>query len=157
MATKGRPSTPFDAELAEEICERIATSELGLEQIVADITKERGETTPCLRTIYRWLESNDEFSQQSARARRFQAQLLHDRAQLQAQTPLVGEIVKESAKDGRTVTIADNVERSKLIVQTTLKRAGQLDSKKYGDKLDLNHGGTVGVTLVNDIPRPKRD
>jgi hypothetical protein len=52
--------------------------------------------------------------------------------------------------------ISDNVERSKLIVQTMLKRAGQLDAKKYGEKLDLNHAGNVGVTMVSDIPRPPR-
>jgi hypothetical protein len=48
------------------------------------------------------------------------------------------------------------VQRSQLIVQTLLKRAGQLNPKKYGERLDLNHGGTVGVNLVNDIPRPDR-
>lgn len=142
----GRPALPFDADLAEEICERLATSELGLEQIVADLTKERGESTPCLRTIYRWLESNEGFSQQSARARRFQAQLLHDRAQMQAQTPLIGEIRKSTPK-GEEVTIADNVQRSQLIVQTTLKRAGQLDSKKYGDKVQQEISGKDGKPI----------
>lgn len=40
------------------------------------------------------------------------------------------------------------VERSKLIVQTLLKRAGQLDAKKYGDRIDLEHSGEIAIKRV---------
>ncbi len=145
----GRPPLPFDEDLADYICERLATSELGLEQILQE-RRDMGLSSVSTQTIYRWREANDQFRSNSARAREMQAELLHDRAQLAAQTPLTGEVVKEvwypaegekPAYSERTVTVSDNVARSQLIVQTTLKRAGQLAPKRFGDKIDMNLGG----------------
>jgi hypothetical protein len=84
-------------------------------------------------------------------ARKRQATILHDEAQEEAMRPLLGEIEKTVIKpDGREIhtTRNDNVERSKLIVQTLLKRAGQLAPSKYGDKLDVNHSGAIKSILV---------
>ena len=141
----GRPPIPFDSDLCDYICERLATSELGLEQILQE-RRDMGLSSVSTQTIYRWREDNEGFRSNSARAREMQAELLHDRAQLAAQTPLVGEVVKEVVYPAiddkperieRTVTLSDNVARSTLIVQTTLKRAGQLAPKKYGDRTVL--------------------
>lgn len=142
-----RPEFPYDPEMADEICERIATSDLGLEQVLAE---RKAESKSCVSstTIYKWLNANPEFAEQSARARKMQAELLHDRAQQVAQTPLIGKIVKDDEKNGRTETTSDNVERSKLIVQTLLKRAGQLDAKKYGEKVEHEHTGKVTLEAL---------
>jgi hypothetical protein len=145
-----RPEIPYDPEMAGEICERIATSELGLEQVLAD-RKSQGLAIVSSTTIYKWLSNNPEFAEQSARARRMQAELLHDRAQQVAQTPLIGKVVKDDEKNGRTETTSDNVERSKLIVQTLLKRAGQLDPKKYGEKIQAEHTGPEGGPIQAQI------
>jgi hypothetical protein len=81
---------------------------------------------------------------------------------------LIGEVVKEinypaegekPARIERTVTVADNVQRSQLIVQTTLKRAGQLCSKKYGDKVQTEisgpNGGAIQAAITVQFVRPK--
>ncbi len=138
-----RPVIPYDEELTDYICERIATSELGLEQVLQE-RQDKQLSYVSSTTIYKWLNEVPEFAEKSARARKMQAELLHDRAQQVAQSPLIGRIEKHSDKDGATVTISDNVERSKLIVQTLLKRAGQLDSKKYGDKVQAEVSGAGG-------------
>lgn len=153
----GRPSS-YSQEMADAICDRLATTELGLEEILERIKADFGHTVSIM-AVWRWRRANEDFKAQFEDARKMQAQLLHDRAQRYAREPLIGRIEKtvDTPKGTEThITIADNVERSKLLVQTTLKRAGQLDGK-YGDKLDLNHSGAVGVTLLNDIPRPNRD
>lgn len=133
----GRPALEYDPEVAEEICERIATSEDGLEQVIDELKLTFGDRVPSVRVVYRWLESSEEFRQKSARARTLQAQLLHDRAQVYARQPLIG-VVRTEIRKGDSTEIqektCDNVERSKLLVQTTLRRAGQLDPKKYADK-----------------------
>ena len=159
----GRTPFQFDAELAQSICDRLATSEQGLEDILDELRVLRGEEkiTPGLTTIYKWMDENKEFAESSARARKFQAQILHDRAQRVAREPLIGRIEKTVITDKGSesqTTVADNVERSKLIVQTLLKRAGQLDSKKYGDKVQTEHSGEVqvGLQLVHSVPRPER-
>ena len=150
-----------DESLVHEIFDRIATTELGLEQVLAE---RKSAELPIVSstTIYKWLSENNKLAEYSARARKWQAELLHDRAQMAAQQPLIGKIEKtvETEKGiETTVTVSDNVERSKLIVQTMLKRAGQLDSKKYGDKIQAEHSGEVqlGVQLVHSVPRPERE
>ena len=147
----GRPSK-YSRELAARICERISTTELGLEQVLAEIREQDGEA-PTSTSVYRWLEKHQSFREQSARARRMQAELLHDRAQIAAQQPLIGKIVTEGGKDGTITKTCDNVERSKLIVQTLLKRAGQLDPKKYGEKTQLtgDGGGPIETKVSFEI------
>lgn len=149
--TRGRKPFPFDAEMANAICERIATTELGLEEVLAERKKAR-KSCVSSTTIYKWLTQYPEFAERSARARKMQAELLHDRAQKYARDPLIGKIVKvTTGPDGQetVTTIADNVERSKLIVQTTLKRAGQLDAKKYGERVTL--GGDKDNPIAHTV------
>jgi hypothetical protein len=150
MLGMGRLSD-YDPAICEKICERIATSELGLEQVLEEIRLTDGYA-PATSTIYRWLETHPEFQELSARARKYQAQILHDRAQQVAQNPMIGivervEVVGEKIVTTRTTS--DNVERSKLLVQTLLKRAGQLDARKYGEKSEISgpNGGPIPIKL----------
>ena len=157
----GRP-TEYTQQLGEKICERIATSELGLEQVLAEIELTDGYA-PGLTSVWRWKQANEEFRKQYLRAREDQAELLHDRAQQMAQNALIGHVTRQTVSaDGKTETVtttSDNVERSKLIVHTTLKRAGQLDSTRYGDKIEQTLQGKDGgaIQIVSTIPRPPKE
>lgn len=155
----GRPPFPYDSEIAEEICERIATSDDGLEQVIEELKLTSGDRIPSLRLVYVWLESSEEFLHKYSRARLLQAQLLHDRAQVQAKTPLIGivrKVERTGEKETVTETTTDNVERSKLLVSTTLKRASQLDPKKYGDRMALTGSDGKGPAIIiqSTVPRP---
>jgi IS30 family transposase len=153
----GRPSE-YDQELADYICERLATTELGLEQVLQE-RRDQGKSSVSATTIYNWLNQFPNFLEKSARARKMQAELLHDRAQIVAQTALIGKVetVKET-KDGTFAEsrVADNVERSKLIVQTMLKRAGQLDSKRYGDRTVLAGDPDAPLVLADAIAKARK-
>lgn len=162
---KPRPKAPsgYDAALAKEICERVATGEDGLERILKVLTEERGKLiTPCLRTIFRWLRDNKDFQTQMATARTLQAQVLFDRVQHYIREPLIGTVTREEKdKDGNTkkiITTSDNVERSKLLATLTLKRAGMLDPEKYSDRTMLagDPKSPIGLTILSSIPRPNR-
>jgi hypothetical protein len=115
-------------------------SRRGLEHVLAEMRSGDFPATPGLTTVYQWMVDNPEFAEHSARARILSADTYVDAAIEEAHTSLIGKIesVKET-KDGTfaETRIADNVERSKLIVQTLLKRAGQLNPKKYGDRTVL--------------------
>lgn len=153
----GRKSS-YSQEIADAICERLATTELGLEEILDQIKAELGHTVSIM-AVWRWRHALPEFEEQYMSARRMQAQLLHDRAQKYARQALIGRIEKtvETPKGTEThVTIADNVERSKLLVQTTLKRAGQLDCTKYGDKVALEHSGELNLSLAEAISKARK-
>lgn len=148
----GRPSIPFNPEIATEICERLVESRMGLEHVLDSMRAEpEFSDTPGLTTVYRWMESNEKFAESSARARILSADTYADAAVNESHTSRIGKI--EAMKETKNGTFAeskilDNVERSKLIVQTLMKRAGQLNPKKYGDKLDLNHSGEVAIKRV---------
>lgn len=139
----GRPAKPYDPRVGDRICQLLATTTIGLEdaleQAVAEVNKQLpadGKVSLGLTTIYWWLEDNPPFAEQYARARERQAGILHDRAQKEAETERTAILKrkgKRGGKDFEEVGVSDNVQRSRLIVDTMLKRAGQLNPKKYGD------------------------
>lgn len=151
----GRPRIPYDAELADEICERFATEVKGLEAILADLKAERGDLpTPSLSVIYRWLDENEDFQQKSARARRLRADTLADIRLQYALEPMIGTTTT-TMEWGEQVKVGDNVARSQLIVQTISKHIGQLAPAKYGEKVEHEHKGKLTLeSLVIGSPEP---
>jgi hypothetical protein len=139
----GRPSIPFDQDVADAICDMLAETDLGLASILIEVRKQLPQT-PGVTTIYKWMSQNEEFAASSVRARELQADTIMDQAIAEAKNARVGQIVTEKP-DGTEVKTADNVARSQLIVQTYFKRAGQLAPKKYGEK--ISHEVTGKVTL----------
>jgi hypothetical protein len=95
--------------------------------------------------VFRWLGKFKEFSDQYARARENQAETLADEITNIADETMV--IVKE--KDGFTEVVLDStaVARNRLRIDTRKWVASKLLPKKYGDKVDLNHGGQVDNPL----------
>lgn len=148
----GRPPIPFDQSIADEICERIVSSRMGLEWVLDSMRTGDFPKTPGLTTVYIWMETNPSFAESSARARILSADTYADAAVQESHSSRVG-VITTTQEWGDQVKTADNVERSKLIVQTLMKRAGQLNPKKYGDKLDLNQSGTIEVIkrVVSDL------
>lgn len=128
----GRPSI-FTQAIADEICERIAEGE-PLRQICRD------ERMPSWQTVYRWKAEDEEFSRRIAGARE---------AGFDAIAHECLEIADETAFDTISGEHGDRanaewISRSKLRVETRLKLLAKWDPKRYGDKLDLNHGGQDG-------------
>lgn len=122
--------TTFTQEVAGRICERLADGE-PLRQICRD------ESMPAWRTVYDWKDAHADFAARIVRAR----EAGHDAI---AQQCL--EIADETGND---TLITENgerantewISRSKLRIETRLKLLAKWDPKRYGDKLDLNHGG----------------
>jgi transposase len=128
----GRPST-FSQEVADEICERLSQGE-PLRQICRD------ERMPAWQTVYGWKAAHEEFSKRIAHARE---------AGFDAIAEECLEIADETAFD--TVETDQGfrantewISRSKLRVETRLKLLAKWDPKRYGDRVDLNHGGQDG-------------
>ncbi len=153
----GRPPIPYIPEIGEEICERLVSSRMGLEWVL-DSMRPEFPATPSLSTVYKWMAANEEFAESSARARILSADTYVDAAIQEAHSSRVGTIeTTRGTKDGtfNESKIADNVERSKLIVQTLLKRAGQLNPKKYGDK--LQHAGVDDGPIQFTVVRRSKE
>jgi len=123
----GRPST-YSEKAADAICERIAMGE-SLRAICRD------EAMPAMSTVFKWLTQQEAFAEQYAHAREEQAETLAD----------------------EIVTIADGLggedsavltARDRLRVDARKWAASKLKPKKYGDKVDLNHGGRIDSSIT---------
>lgn len=156
----GRPSIPYDPRIGAEICERIASSRMGLEYVLDSMRAEpEFEATPTLPTIYKWMEQSEEFFKLSARARLLSADTYADAAVDEAHTHRLGRIVvTRETKEGtfEEEKIIDNVQRSQLIVQALFKRAGQLNPKKYGERQIIAGDPQAPLQIVSSVPRPKK-
>lgn len=136
----GRPSE-YTPELALEICARIADGE-SLRAIC------RTEDMPHARTVFKWLEASEPFQQQYARAREAQADSLADDIQAIADTPQLGQIRKIDAEGNVEVTEEDMLGHRRLQIDARKWIASKLKPKKYGDKIEQTHRGSMNVSIT---------
>jgi len=132
----GRPSK-FTQTLADNICERIANGE-SLRSICSD------EKYPAARTVHRWMSENEEFCQQYARACEEREAGIFDEMLEISDTPLIGEKRKVTDK-GEEVSIGDNVERARLMLDARKWVLSRMNPKKYGDKVQTELSGAVQI------------
>lgn len=123
----GRQSE-YTQEVADLICERIAQGE-SLRAILKD-----DETLPASSTVFKWLNEQEGFSEQYARAREAQADVLFDEILSIADDGRNDSYVDD---DGNPRTDHDVIARSKLRVDARKWMAGKLRPKKYGEKLAI--------------------
>lgn len=138
MKTLGRPST-YLLELADEICERIATGE-PLRAICRD------EHMPAWRTVYDWLRAHEDFSTRFAQARDVgfdaiaeQCLDIADDEQHDWLTTKKGPVTNEVA-----------IGRARLQVDTRLKLLAKWSPKRYGDKQAVELSGSLALTELSD-------
>lgn len=122
-------------EVADRICELIAEG-----RSLRSILKDDG--MPASSTVFKALTLEKQFAEQYARAREAQADALFDE---------ILDIADESSNDtyvdanGIEKTDQEVVARSRIRIDARKWMAGKLRPKVYGDKLDLNHSGRIGV------------
>ena len=81
------------------------------------------------------------------RARALQWEHWADRIRLESSTPNICEKVK-CGKDGVETTTGDNIDRSRLSVDSMKWLLSKLAPKKYGDKLQTEITGAEGGPLI---------
>lgn len=129
--------------LMAEICERIANGE-PLRQICRD------EHMPNWSTVYDWMDADEEFSQRFARAREKGEEAIA--AECLDIADDTSQDMIDTAYGPRLNT--EHVQRSKLRIETRLKLLAKWNPKKWGEKVDLNHGGQADnpiKTLVENL------
>nr|DAT45141.1 MAG TPA: terminase small subunit [Caudoviricetes sp.] len=111
----GRP-TDYTKDMADKICEKIANGR-SLRSICAE------DGVPPMKTIYRWLEANEEFRHQYARARDKQADYF-------------AEEIIEIADSAEAESAA--VSKAKLQIDARKWAASKIAPKKYGNKQEID-------------------
>ena len=131
------------ASALDEIFAAIATTPKSLESICKEI-----ESAPSARTVYRMLEADEALCQRYTRAKESQLQVLADQLVDLADTDRICEKVTIKADGSREVVILDQVERTKVQIDTRKWLLSKLNPKKYGDKSTLALTDPDGGPLV---------
>lgn len=132
----GRPPEAVPQDKADSIIEWISEG-----KTLREWCRQNG---PSYRTVYDWLEKDKEFSSRFARARDLGFDVIAEEALAIANTPVEGVRVEEG-KDGTKKVTEDALGHRKLQIETRLKLLAKWNPKKYGDKLDIEHSGTVAL------------
>ena len=142
--TRGRPST-FAQDIADVICERLMDGE-SLRTIC------KSDDMPAASTVFRWLTLHKDFSEQYARAREIQADLLFDDV-LDIADDGTNDWMQRANADGTlgdAVLNGEHVQRSKLRVDARKWMAGKLAPKKYGERVVNEHTGPNGGPIQTE-------
>ena len=139
----GAPQFKWTEEIEDAICAAIAVSANGLD----DICKENKEF-PCVRLIYTRLIQSEPFMQKYARARELQQQLLADQLIPLSDKDRICHKRTINADGSEETVRLDQVERSKLQIETRKWVLARLNPKKYGDKIQAEHSGEVAIKRV---------
>jgi hypothetical protein len=116
----------------EYLCEQTACSSAGLATILA--AGCNGLTLPDYTTIDRWLSADEQLRQRYARAKEAQADYMAD----------------EMMQIADTTT---DPQKARLQLDTRKWLAAKLKPKKYGEKQEVEHKGSVTLVLSNDDSR----
>jgi hypothetical protein len=130
----GRPSK-LRKEIASAICEQIMGGD-SVRKICAR------EGMPAMSTVFRRLAEDGEFSEQYAHAREAQAEFFADEIiDIADETP----VTEQPDPDGGVTMRIDaaGVQRNKLRVDARKWVAAKLLPKKYGERTQVEHSGTV--------------
>lgn len=138
----GRPST-YSPELADRIC-----AELACGNSMRTVCK--AEDMPAMSTVFLWLRIHPEFTEQYAQAKAEAADALVEEM-LDIADDGTNDWMEVHDQDGECAGYkinGEHVQRSKLRVDTRKWIAAKLKPKKYGEKVDLNHGGQADNPLA---------
>lgn len=153
----GRPSE-FTQEVADQICSRLADGE-SLRSVCRD------EAMPCKAVVFKWMRVIPGFVDQYARAKEESADALSDEMLDIADDGRNDWMKRNAEDDAGWQANGENVQRSRVRIDTRKWLASKLKPKKYGDKIDMTHAGPDGgpiqnvtrIELVDLDQRPSKD
>ncbi len=140
----GRPRIPYDADVASEICDRIAQGQ-GMREICQDAS------IPSRFVVYNWMAAEPTFYAAYARAREHQCDAWADDMREIADNAS-NDYMERIAKNGEIehVPNPETVQRSKLRIDTLKWLMSKYSPRRFGDKIDVNVSGSVEVSALSD-------
>jgi hypothetical protein len=132
----------FNQETADSICARLCNGE-SLREIC------RSEGMPDKATVMRWLHAQPSFRDQYARAKETGIESIAEDI-LDIADDARNDWMKRNGADEEAAWVfnGEAARRSQIRIDSRKWLLSKLAPKKYGDKLDLNHGGEVKYTRV---------
>ena len=140
----------FSQDIADAICERIISGD-SLRHICDD------DSMPSASTVFKWLRDIEAFSQQYARAKTAQAEVMAEELLDIAEDGRNDWIEVENKRGGGTHIELNReaIERSRMRIDVRKWLMSKMMPKKYGDKLELS--GDVTHSYAARLPAPQPD
>ena len=129
----------IDSDTFDRICEQIADGR----SLRAILREDEG--MPASSSVFKALAEDKAFVERYARAREAQGDKLFDEI-----VSIADEETLMSKRDGEDVEVVFDstaVARNRLRIDARKWVAGKLRPKVYGDKIEHEHGGNVGLTV----------
>ena len=147
----GRP-TLYTPELAAKLCARVAAGE-SLRAVCAD------PAMPGLTTVFQWIPKHPAFRQQYDEAVEARAYGLFDQLLELSDIPQDGEVVVEHDDGRREVRRGDMLGHRRLQIDTRKWILARMSPRKYGDKVGVEHSGTVSLEalVLGSMAKPQGD
>ncbi len=138
----------FSQEVADSICARLAEG-VSLRSICVD------DDMPSVATFLRWVSENASLAEQYACARALCLDAMAEQILDIADTPEIGQ-KSVSKATGLEITEGDMVDHRRLRIETRKWLLAKLAPKKYGDKVQQEHTGSVAIeTITRRVVDPR--
>lgn len=147
-----RPSI-YTQELANLICERVATTTFGLKKLC-----DMHDDMPSHDTVFKWRYKIKSFSDQYTQAKMAQAELLAEET-LDIADDATNDWMEKLDEEGKPIgwiVNGDHINRSRLRVDLRKWHASKLAPKIYGDQKDANNTGQA-LSLAEQILAHKKE
>lgn len=125
----------FSHEIADEICHRVSGG-ASVKTICAS------EGMPSMQTVFKWLREQSSFAENYTRATMERADAVFEEMFAIADDGSNDTYVDEK---GFVKVDTDVVNRSRLRIETRKWALARMAPKKYGDKIETVHSGTIDV------------
>ena len=132
---KGTRARMFNQDTADRICQRLADG--------SSLRKAAKAEGVGIQTVLDWAEASPDFAGQYAQARARGYSLLADEI-IEISDDSQGDVI--DTEQGPRVD-AERVARAKLRVDSRKWMLSKMLPKVYGDKVDVNHAGTVNQSI----------
>lgn len=138
-AKRGRAPQPVPQDLADDVIEWISAG-----KTLREWCRMEGHVS--FRAVYDWIEKDPVFASRFARAREIGQDVIAEEALaiIDTEAEMTGD--DSFHRDSAHVTWLKN--RAEM----RLKLLAKWNPKRYGDKVDVNHGGGVAITVSTGIP-----
>jgi len=144
------PADIYTEDLVNEICALFAEGK-SMRSICAI------EGMPSKQTLFNWFRTREGFLDQYTRAKEESAEAFSEDI-LDIADDSTNDYITKQNNDGEEYEVVnhENIQRSKLRIDSRKWLASKLKPKKYGDKIQTEHSGNVGLTDLSDVGLAER-
>jgi hypothetical protein len=109
---------------------------------------------PAKSVFFAWIADRPDLQDRYARAREILKEVKEDDIQYHATTPMMTPVITLNPDGTSSITLVDNLQRSKLIVDSLKWELAKMDPAKYGTTVGAGVGadGNVQVEVTGGLP-----